>query len=112
MQGVMDKAGYEAGGRQNMLTQTDGNGSYLPPIVYVAERNEDGEGDGRRVAAAIDMMEAHANGDNVFAIRGLRMAEIVSAQNLKGKERVGRVAALSIPTGRISLRHNIPDLLN
>ena len=96
----------------DVLTHANGDGSQLPPVAHVGERTGDGEGDGRRLAAAVDMMEAYANGDNMFAVSGFRMAEIASARNLENRKRATRTAALALPTGRMAVGNHISDLLN
>lgn len=111
MQGIIDRTSYEMS-TLDVLTHANGDGSQLPPVAHVGERNGDGEGDGRRLAAAVSMMEAFANGDNMFAVSGFRMAEIASARNLTNRERAARTTALALPTGRIAVGHHTPDLLN
>lgn len=83
-----------------------GNGNDDPP-VSTAQRNEDGEGDGRRVAAGIDTAEAYANGSNVFELSGVNLAEAVYGAHqrtiLRNRAR--------IPTGRLAVRREVPLFL-
>jgi hypothetical protein len=86
---------------------TDGGNDNINPPVYTAERNDDGEGDGRRVKAGIETAEAYANGSNVIELSGINLAEAVYGAHqrtiLRNRAR--------IPTGRLAVRREVPLFL-
>lgn len=93
---------------EDIYHTTEGGNDNINPPIYTAERNEDGEGDGRRVAAAIEMVEAYANSGNVIELSGINLAEAVYGAR---KRTILRNRAW-IPSGRLAARHETPLFLS
>lgn len=92
---------------ESITPLTGGDGDNIKPPVYTAERNEDGEGDGRMVAAGIQTAEAYANSGNILELGGINLAEAVYGASHRTVLR----NRAKIPTGRLAVRREIPIFL-
>ena len=59
------------------VLETGGDNNNIDPPIETAQRNGDGEGDGRFIAAGIDVAESYANGGFSVEISGADLVDMV-----------------------------------
>ena len=90
-----------------VLATGEGNDNIYPP-VETAQRSGDGEGDGRLIAAGIDTAESYANSGTLVEMNRIDLVEMVYGATRRTVLR----NKISIPTGRLAVRHEMPTILS
>lgn len=87
---------------------TGGDNNIIYPPVETAQRNGDGEGDGRFIAAGIDITESYANGELSLEITGADLVDMVYGATRRTVLR----NKISVPAGRMAVGGDAPRIMN